>query len=313
MDRVQTASRQYLLGSLMVLLGALGFSTKAVLVKLAYSYSALLDASMLMALRMLFSLPFFLAVALWLRQRRGVSPPAFRDMGAIALLGVMGFYVAGYLDFAGLAYIPAGLERLILFLYPTLVVMLAAVFYRSPITMRIGAALALSYFGTAVVFFQPLPVAPPQLSLGALLVFGSALVFALYTLLSGVQMRRSGSVVFTAYAMTAASLAAVAHYVIGHGTALPDLPPQVYALAALMALLSTVLPAFLMHAGIHRIGAGQASMIGSIGPVMTLYLAWVFLEEQVGMIQLMGTAMIIAGVLLISRGAGQTRKTEEGR
>jgi len=310
MNNLQASSRRHLVGSLMVLLGAVGFSAKAVLVRLAYAHGPQLDAVTLMALRMLLSLPFFLGMVVWLHRRRRVPLPARRELGLIAMLGIMGFYVAGYLDFAGLAYIPAGLERLILFLYPTLVVLFSALFYGRKVTLRTGAALALSYAGTAVVLIQPSSVLPSQLLIGVPLVFGSAVVFALYLMLSGEQMQRSGSMVFTAYGMSAASFAAVAHFTLGHGVTALDLPAQVYGLALIMALLSTVLPAFLMHAGIHRIGAGRAAMLGATGPVFTLYLAWWFLGEPVGMAQLVGTAMILAGVLMIGRGPAGSRAAE---
>ncbi|HFD79615.1 MAG TPA: DMT family transporter [Gammaproteobacteria bacterium] len=295
----------------MVLLGAVGFSTKAVLAKLAYGYSSGLDAVTLMALRMLFALPFFLLVAFW-SQRRAHSPtPTRRECTVVALLGMLGFYLAGLLDFSGLAYIPAGVERLILFLYPTLVVLFSALWYRKPVTPWERAALALSYLGIALVFLHSLETVPAQLWRGAALVFGSAVVFALYLMLSSMRMQRLGSIVYTAYAMMAAGLAAGVHFVISHPLSALDLPARVYAVVVLMALLSTVLPAFLMHAGIHRIGAGSASIIGSIGPVFTLFLAWLLLGEPMTLVQMVGATMILAGILLISRDGADTKTVEK--
>jgi len=304
-----TSEQQQLAGSLMVLLAAIGFSLKAVLVKLAYAYSAQLDAITLMSLRMLFSLPFFLAVVFWLQWRGAVSSPRRRELGVIAVLGTMGFYLASFLDFSGLAYLPAGLERLILFLYPTLVVLFSALFYRRPMTVLESSALILSYSGIAVVFFQALHSMPGQLWLGVALVFASAVVFALYMMLSGSQVRRSGSIAFTAYAMTAASLAAGLHFGVSHPLSVLDLPVQVYGLALLMAVLSTVLPAFLMNAGIHRIGASSAAIIGSTGPIVTLLLAWSLLDEPMTGVQMTGTAMILAGVILAGRGCGAAQQS----
>jgi len=292
----------------MVLIAAVGFSAKAVLAKLAYANSAQLDAITLMTLRMLFALPFFLAVALWLKRQGHVPSPTRRELGLTAVLGTMGFYLASLLDFSGLAYIPAGLERLILFLYPTLVVLFSALVYRRPVTVREGGALALSYLGIAVVFLQPMEAVPARLWWGAALVFGSAVVFALYLMLSGAQVRRSGSVAYTAYVMTAASIAAGTHFGVSHSVTALDLPMQVYGLALLMAVLSTVLPAFLMHAGIHRIGASPASIVGSIGPVATLFLAWLLLDEPLTTVQIAGTTMVLTGVVLVSRGAVSTQK-----
>ena len=308
MENVQANAQQRLIGSFMVLLAAAGFSAKAILVKLAYAYSAELDAITLMTLRMLFALPFFLVVALWLQRQTHIPAPTRRELGLIAVLGMLGFYLASLLDFSGLAYIPAGLERLILFLYPTLVVLFSALFYRRPVTIREKLALTMSYLGIVVVFLQPLAVVPARLWLGVALVFGSAVVFALYLILSGARVRRSGSIAYTTYAMTAASLAAGVHFGISHPVTALDLPLQVYGLALLMALFSTVLPAFLMHAGIHHVGAGPASIIGSTGPVATLFLAWWLLDEPLTLVQMAGAAMILTGVVFVSRTGVSTQK-----
>jgi len=310
-ENSHSTAQQRLIGIFMVLLGAIGFSTKAVLVKLAYGYSTELDAITLMALRMLFALPFFLLVVFWLQRRAHSPTPSRQEFTVVALLGMLGFYLAGLLDFSGLAYIPAGVERLILFLYPTLVVLFSALWYRRPVTPWERAALALSYLGIAVIFWHSFETVPDQLWRGTALVFGSAVVFALYLMLSSVRMQRLGSIVYTAYAMMAASLAAGVHFVISHPLSALELPAQVYGLALLMALLSTVLPAFLMHAGIHRIGAGSASIIGSIGPVFTLFLAWLLLGEPMTLVQMLGTTMILAGVVLVSRGGTATKTIEK--
>lgn len=312
MANPDSPGQQRLTGNLMVVLAALGFSAKAVLAKLAYGYSAQLDAITLMTLRMLFSLPFFLVVLFWL-QKRGEAPTLTRrETGLIAVLGVMGFYLASFLDFSGLAYIPAGLERLILFLYPTLVVLFSALFYRRPIPVHEGGALILSYLGIAVVFFQPPGTVPARLWLGIALVFGSAVVFALYMMLSGSQVRRFGSIAFTAWAMMAASFAAGVHFGVSHSMDALDLPVPVYGLALLMALLSTVMPAFLMNAGIRRIGASSASIIGSTGPVATLFLAWLLLDETVTVVQMAGMLMILAGITLVGRGAASPQSASPG-
>jgi len=307
-EKLNTTEQQHLAGCLMVLLAAIGFSLKAVLVKLAYAYSAQLDAITLMSLRMLFSLPFFLVVMLWLRWQQDSSLPGCRELGVIAALGAMGFYLASFLDFLGLAYLPAGLERLILFLYPTFVVLFSALFYRRPMSVRESSALMLSYLGITVVFLQAVNNMPSQLWLGVALVFASAVVFALYMMLSGSQVRRTGSIAFTAYAMTAASLASGLHFTISYPLTALDLPLQVYGLALLMALLSTVLPAFLMNAGIHRIGASSASIIASTGPVMTLLLAWSLLDEPLTVVQITGTAMILGGVMIAGRENGTVQQ-----
>ncbi len=296
-----TSTQSRFSGSLLVLLGALGFSTKAILVKLVYASAPEVDAITLMALRMLFALPFFLLVAAWLRGQAQAVRLTAGDQLLISAMGVLGFYLSGFLDFSGLAYISAGLERLILFLYPTLVIVFSALFYRRPVHGREGLALLLSYGGIGVVFGGQAGTNEPRFMLGAGLVFGAALTFALYLMISGKLVRRVGSLRFTAHAMSVACLATLAHFAIDHDLSDLFLPGKVYALALLMALVATVVPAFLMNAGMQRIGAGPAAIIGTTGPVATLLLAWLLLGETLSALQLTGTALILGGVL-ISRG-----------
>lgn len=296
-----TPAHSRLIGSLLVLLGALGFSSKAVLVKLAYGSSPQLDAITLMTLRMLFALPFFLLVAYWSRGRHEGARLNGHDSLLIAVLGVLGFYLAGILDFSGLAHISAGLERLILFLYPTLVVLFSALYYRRPIHHRERLALLLSYAGIAVVFSSQMTGHTTRFMLGAAQVFGAAVTFALYLMFSTRVVRRVGSLRFTAYAMSVASLATLLHFAASHELHALILPGEVYGLALLMALLATVIPAFLLNAGIHRIGAEPAAIISSSGPVATLLLAWLLLGETLSSVQLAGTALILSGVLISGR------------
>ncbi len=283
----------------------MGFSAKSILIKLAYADAVPVDAVTLMTLRMLMSLPFFLVVALWSgppRDRR----PGGGDWAALVLLGVMGYYLASLLDFLGLQTIPAGLERLILFLYPTMVVVMTAMLYRR----RIGAAqrwaLVLCYAGILLVYGMDARAGSADLGFGALLVLGSALTFAVYMTGSGYYIPRFGSRRYTAYSMSVACLATIAHFLALHwgdgGLAALQVSPRVLALAAAMALLSTVAPAFLMNAGIARLGADRASIIGSIGPVLTLGMAYLFLGETLVPIQMLGCAMVVGGVLLVSLG-----------
>lgn len=304
-SQAPSPSQPMLSGSLLVLLAAIGFSAKAVLVKLAYAYSPKVDAITIMSLRMLMSLPFFVGVALWSRRNAGQVRLTPREGMTVAGLGVMGFYLAGILDFSGLSYISAGLERLILFMYPTLVVILSALLFNRPMTGRERLALLLSYIGIALVFGANVKTAPPNLFLGSALIFGAALAFALYILISGRVVRRLGSARFTAYVMTSACIATGVHFTATHNVAALELPPRVYAVALVMAVFSTVIPAFLLNAGMRRIGANSTSIISSIGPVITLYLAYVLLGEALTPLQLAGTALVIAGVLIASvRGAG---------
>ena len=310
-------SRPALSGGLLVLLAAVGFSAKAILVKLAYAYDPKLDAITLMSLRMLMSLPFFLLVALWSHRGGGNSRLAPRELGMVAGLGILGFYLAGFLDFAGLSYISAGLERLILFLYPTLVVLFSALFFNRPMTVRERNALLLSYLGIALVFGSNAMAYSPHLFLGAALIFGAALTFAIYILISGHYVVRLGSARYTAYAMTSACFATGFHFAATHHVVAGlDLPTRVYGVVLLMAVFCTVIPAFLLSAGMYRIGANSTSIISSIGPVITLSLAYVLLDERMTTLQLAGTTLVIAGVLIAStrgKAAGDDEASVEVR
>ncbi|MGZ4993152.1 MAG: DMT family transporter [Methylobacter sp.] len=299
-------NRQAIFGYLFVLLGAFGFSAKAVLVKLAYSYSQQLDVITLMVLRMAISLPFFLAVALWSANDSAKTDDAQRlnklDWLMIFGLGLLGYYIASFLDFAGLQYISAGLERLIIFLYPTFVVLFTAAGQRRAINRHQALALVLSYVGMMLVFADNSEeAASSSLLLGSALVLASAIAFAFFLMGSGMMVKRIGSTRFTAYSMTVACLATGLHFVLQHGAQMLSLPANVYWLALIMALFSTVLPAFFMNAGIRRIGAGPASIISSIGPVGTLALAFLFLDETLTLAQLGGTALVLIGVYVVSR------------
>lgn len=288
--------REQLLGVSFALLAAVGFSAKAILVKLAYVDSV--DAVTLLALRMVFSVPFFLAAALWARGRQG-EPMAARDWAAVLGLGLVGYYLSSFLDFLGLAYISAGLERLILFLYPTITVILSAVVYRRGIGGKVVAAMALSYAGIALVFFHDAGGGQGSVSLGASLVFASTLTYSIYLVGAGHAIARLGAMRFTAYAMVVASAAMLFQFGATHPLAALDLPLRVYGLALAMAMFSTVLPVFMLSAGIRLIGSGNTSLIGSIGPVATIYLAHVFLGETVSLQQIAGSALVLAGVLIV--------------
>jgi len=298
-------NRQALFGYLFVLLGAFGFSAKAVLVKLAYSYSHQLDAITLMVLRMAISLPFFLAVALWSVNDSTTEDTQRlnkQDWLMIFGLGLVGYYIASFLDFAGLQYISAGLERLIIFLYPTFVVLFTAALQRKAINRHQAVALALSYAGMILVFVDNrAAMASSGLLLGSALVLASAIAFAFFLMGSGMMVKRIGSTRFTAYSMTVACLATGLHFVFQHGVKLLDLPTNVYWVALIMAIFSTVLPAFFMNAGIRRIGAGSASIISSTGPIGTLALAFLLLGETLTIAQLAGTALVLIGVYVVSR------------
>ncbi len=293
-----TINRQVLLGSGFALLAAVGFSGKAILVKLAYLHGV--DAVTLLALRMSFSVPLFFAVAIWSRNQNHSSPLKREDWGAIVGLGFIGYYLSSLLDFLGLLYISAGLERLVLFLYPTMVVILSAILLKRPFGRREFSSLALSYAGIALVFLHDLSAVQKGIVLGTLFVFASTLTYSVYLLGAERLIARVGAIRFTAYAMIVASIATLIQFVLTHPIAAIQQPARVYLLSIAMAVFSTVIPVFLLSAGIRIIGSGHAALIGTAGPVSTIFMAQYFLGEEVSLQQICGCCLVLAGVVSIS-------------
>lgn len=286
-------------GALIVAVAAVAFSGKAVIIKLAYRYGV--DALTLLALRMVFSAPLFALLAWWDSRRDRREPLSGADLRAVAFLGFIGYYLASYFDFLGLQYITAALERLLLFIHPTFVLILAAMLFKRRITMRDVVAVALSYVGIAFVFGHDLATQPGNVALGAAWVLLSALFYAAYLLGSGRIVGRVGSIRFACYAGLVSCVAVVAHFaVVRDASVIFTQPMPVYSLSILMAAASTVLPIVLTSEGIRRIGASHASIVGSIGPVATIFLGAVFLDEAVTWIQLAGAALVLAGIVAIS-------------
>jgi drug/metabolite transporter (DMT)-like permease len=287
-------------GLIFAVLGATGFSFKAILVKLAYRHGV--DAETLLALRMGFSLPFFLAMGFF-ASRRAAAPLPARDWAWMAGLGLIGYYLASYLDFLGLRYITAALERLILYLYPTLVIVASALFLGKPVSRRMLAALALCYVGIGIAVGHDLKIAgnAGDVMIGSLLVFASAVTFALYLMGNGEVVGRTGSARFTAYATGFACLGCLAQFFVLRPVSALVQPWEVYALSLTMALVSTVAPVWLTSEAIRRLGAGPVSLTSSLGPALTILLGWLLLDEAVGLAQLAGTVMVIGGVMVMAR------------
>jgi drug/metabolite transporter (DMT)-like permease len=285
-------------GMLFALAGTIAFAFRPVLIKLGYE-AAPVSATTLLFLRMSLSFPFFAAVAWWLR---GAPPLARRDWAGIVALGFLGYYLASLLDFLGLQYVSAGLGRLIMFLYPTLVVILSALFLARRPTRRELAALALTYAGIAFVLSAKLGAGPEQrlFLLGAALVFGSATCYAIY-LVSGSQLvRRVGSMRFTAYTMMVSTAPAVLQFALLETPAALELPGEVWLYAILLATVCTVLPVFLVAEALKRIGANHFALIGALGPVTTVLADFGLLDGTLTPVQLAGGALVIAGVLLVT-------------
>lgn len=299
----QSLNRQVLIGVIFALLAAVGFSAKAILVKLAYVGHV--DAVTLLALRMAFAAPFFLGVALWMRRATSVSLTR-HDRLLVVGLGLIGYYLSSYLDFLGLQYISAGLERLILFLYPTMTVILTALLYKRAIGKVVIAAMVLSYAGIALVFLHDVGVNEGGVMLGASLVFASTLSYSIYLVGAGHAIARIGAMRFTAYASLVASVACVLQFLLTRPISALELSLEVYQLSIAMAIFSTVLPVFLLSFAIKRIGSGNTSLIGSVGPISTIYMAYLFLGESISWLQVAGSSLVLAGVLIISLNSKRT-------
>jgi drug/metabolite transporter (DMT)-like permease len=295
---VPTSERQALLSGLAIAIcGAVLFSAKAIVAKLIYRYPV--DAVTLIAFRMLFSVPFFAAVAFWKSRTEPVLSKA--DLGKIALLGLLGYYLSSFLDFLGLQYITAGLERLILFLTPSFVLLISVAFLKKRITLLEWTALGTAYLGTVLVFLHDARTGGSNIALGGAFVLGSAMSYAVYLLLSGQMVKRVGALRLVAYAMCVSSAACILQFFLLRPTSMLVQPLPVYGLSLLNAVLCTVLPVFLTMIAVARIGAATASQAGMIGPVSTLFMGALILDEPITAIQLAGTALVLAGIYLLSR------------
>ena len=298
MSRRDKTSGYIVAGVLFAVAGVVCFSLRPIIIKLAYAY--VVDPVTLLALRMLFSVPFFVATALWSRGRTGERPLERRDIAAIIGLGLLSYYVASFLDFLGLQFISAGLGRLLQFVYPTVVVLLSALFLGKRATVREVIALVLTYFGLMLVFWHAAVGEQPALWLGASLVLASATCYAVYLVAGSAVISRVGSVRFTAYAMTVASIACIAQFFVLRPLSALELPPAVYGLAMAMAIVSTVIPGFLIAEALRRIGANKVAIIGALGPVTAILLGYVGLDEIMTPLQIAGAALVLVGVVAIS-------------
>lgn len=272
------------------------FSAKAVVAKLLYRYDV--DALTVLALRMLYAAPFFLAIALW--QWRTSAPLTRRDAIAVAGLGLLGYYLSSYLDFLGLQYISAALERLILFLSPSFVLLLSAVVLRRRVSAREWLALALAYAGIVLVFAHDLGHGGERVVLGSLLVLGAALSYAAYLIGSGELVRRLGPWRLVAYAMSVSTGAVLLHFGAARPWSSLQAVAAVHGLSVINAIVCTVAPVVLTMVAVARIGAPGTAQAGMIGPVSTLFLGAWLLGEPITLRQLAGAGLVLFGMYVLS-------------
>ena len=286
-----------MLGLAIAIFAAVLFSAKAIVAKLIYRYHV--DAVTLIAFRMMFSLPIFAVVAIW-QARRGDSL-AWRDRVRLIVLGLVGYYLSSFLDFLGLQYISAGLERLILFLTPSFVLLISAVFLQRKVNKVEWTALCVCYLGIVLVFFHDLRLGGDQVMLGSVLVLGAAIAYALYLIQSGQLVVRLGSLRLVSYAMCVSSVACIAQFFVLRPVSMLIQPTPVYWLSLVNAIFCTVFPVFLTMFAVRRIGAASTSLAGMIGPVSTLFLGSLLISEPVTSWQLAGTVLVLTGMYLLSR------------
>lgn len=294
----QTTRTRYWLGAFLVLLAAFCFATKGILIKLAYHYS--IDSISLLTLRMLFALPFYGIIALNLARQGPPVQLAGKQWATLFLLGITGYYVASFFDFLGLVYITASLERVLLFTYPTFVLLLNALGFGRRVSRVQLLALGLTYVGILLAFVGNIDATVQQnIVLGTVWVILSGLVYAIYLVGSDRMIARVGSQRFTCYAMMAATVPTVLHCAFQNGLHLSGYPLPVYALGLGMGMFATVLPTFMIAEGIRQVGSGNASIIGSVGPIFTIVLSATVLNETISREQITGTLFVLAGVFLI--------------
>src|SRR5574343_199980 len=293
-------SRLFLQGFLISIGGAILFSTKAIWVKLAFKHTGV-DAITLLTLRMLLSLPFYIAAAWMAGKKENVQPLSKKDFGWIVILGILGYYLSSLFDFIGLQYISAGLERLILFLYPTFAVLLNTYLFKQRITRIQLLALSITYTGIGIAYYAELGTVQHNDSFyfGSFMVFLCAVTYSFYLVGTGKMVTRAGSTRYTAYAMLAATAGVFVHFIVKQQWQSLNLSWELGWYSLALAIIATVIPSFMISAGMKRIGSNNTSIITSIGPVSTIIQAAIFLNEPILITRIMGTALVIIGVILI--------------
>ncbi|MDP1740516.1 MAG: DMT family transporter [Polaromonas sp.] len=292
-----TAPKSIAVGLVLATVGAIAFSGKAIIVKLAYRYGV--DAVTLIMYRMLFALPIFAAMAWW--ASRGKAALSRKDWLGVLWLGFTGYYLASFLDFAGLAYISASLERLILYLNPTLVLLLGLMLYGRRITRPQMLGMAVSYAGVVLVFGHEISLLGREAAWGALLVFLSAISYALYLVYSGEMVKRLGALRLVGLATSVACVFCIVQFLVLRPLDAAWVAPQVIWLSVLNATLCTAVPVLMVMMAIERIGAGLAAQTGMVGPMSTILMGVLILGEPFTAWVAAGTVLVIAGIFVFSR------------
>ncbi|NMH89400.1 DMT family transporter [Flavivirga algicola] len=291
-------TRTFVYGIFLGIFGIVLFSSKAVMVKLAYQYDV--DAISILLIRMLFSFPFYIVIAYLYRHQNSEVAIKNKDYVWVVFFGFIGYYLASYFDFVGLTYIKASLERIILFLYPTIVLLLNKIFLKKPITKVQAGAIALTYLGIVIAFWDEVAISGQDTYLGGVFILLSAITYASYLVGSGWLIPKFGVMKFTAYAMIVSCICVFVHYSVISEVDIFSFSWEVYFLGFLIAVFATVIPSFLVSASIKMISSSNFAIVAGIGPISTIVLAAIFLNETLTLLQLFGALAVIIGIFLVS-------------
>jgi len=292
------STKSFVFGIILGLIGIILFSSKAVMVKLAYQYHV--DAVSILMFRMLFSFPFYLVIAILYRNKNNGVELVRNDYFWLVFFGIVGYYLSSYFDFVGLIYIKASLERIILFIYPTIVILFNKLFLKQPVSKDQVFAIILTYIGIFIAFGHEVTISGHDAYLGGFFILLCAISYAAYLSGSGWLIPKFGVVKFTAYVMVVSCLCVFLHYGITNKIDLLNYPREVYVLGFLIAIFATVIPSFLVSWSIQLISSSNFAVIAAVGPISTIILASIFLNEQLTLLQLLGAFAVIIGISLVS-------------
>ncbi len=302
---ITTNQKDFRLGIFFAIAGTALFSLKSIFIKLAFQEGV--DATTFLALRMIIAFPFYVLVLLYAIKTRPEKAASFTKKDGLAIfgLGFLGYYLASYLDFEGLSYISAQLERLTLFTYPIMVALLSWFFFKEKITLKVLASLVVSYIGVSFLFFNESPartsLVDDNVALGTALVAMAAFSFSIYVIFSKAFISRLGSLIFTSVAMSSSLVFILIHFFVIHTMSDLYVSTRLWSLAILLAIFSTLIPSFFISEAINRIGATRTSIMGTLGPVMTILLAVNLLGEPFGWAQIVGLLLVLFGVSLLRK------------
>ncbi len=298
---VDEVPKAYLIGILLLACGSILFSGKAILVKIAYRYNT--DASTLLALRMLFAMPIYAFIAYSVQKKAKTKVFLTQKQWILTILaGFSGYYLASLTDFMGLKYISAGMERLILFTFPTMVLILNALFFKIKVTTHQYTAIFLTYLGIFIAFQADIAAGTQiNIPLGSILIFVSAFTYSIYYVLAGQLIPITGSILFSCYTMLAATVFVLLHNFWMNGLLFLHQNSMIYIISCCIAIFSTVIPTTLIAEGIKRVGSSNGAIVGFIGPISMIFMANFFLNEKISILQLLGTAVVLMGVLRVAK------------